>query len=298
MNKQYSKEEYEKIIQKFSLGDREILDKLINRWNQERQKFPKPATHNISAEDCSGEYILNSKNCHHAYILGKNCEDCRYIVNAFPALKDSLDCTYSGENASLLYECIASGGDCYNMAFCNLCFINCSNLYYCSVVTSSKNCFGCISLTNNEYCILNKKYSQQEYEQLVPKIITHMKQTGEWGKFFPAQLSPFGYNETVAQDFLPLSKQQAQQQGFNWKEEIPKNYQEQKYIGSYNITEAGDNITHEILACNQCRKNFKITSHELKFHQKHQIAIPNQCFDCRHQRRLSIRTPYLTSNSQ
>ncbi len=292
MNKKYSKEEYEKLVASFSLGSKERLQKAIEQWNQERKNYPKPENHNISAEDCTGEYILNSKNCHDIYIMGKSCEDCRYIVNGFPGLKDSLDCTYSGENTSLLYECTASGADCYNMAFCNLCFVNCSNLYYCSVVSASKNCFGCISLRNSEYCILNKQYTKEEYEKLAAKIIQHMKQTGEWGEFYPSHLSPFGYNETLAQDFFPLSKNQAEQQNFQWLEETKKQQREQTYQGSYDINSVQNDITDELLACNKCDKNFKITPQELNFYKKNGIAIPSQCLDCRHKRRLSIRNQY------
>jgi len=35
-----------------------------------------------------------------------------------------------------------------------------------------------------------------------------MMKTGEWGEFFPASLSPFGYNETVAQEYFPLSREE------------------------------------------------------------------------------------------
>jgi hypothetical protein len=31
-------------------------------------------------------------------------------------------------------------------------------------------------------------------------------ETGEWGEFFPSSLSPFGYNETVAQEYYPLTR--------------------------------------------------------------------------------------------
>ena len=33
-----------------------------------------------------------------------------------------------------------------------------------------------------------------------------MQKTGEWGEFFPASFSPFGYNETVAQEYFPLNR--------------------------------------------------------------------------------------------
>jgi hypothetical protein len=50
---------------------------------------------------------------------------------------------------------------------------------------------------------LNKKYSKEDYETLLPKIIDHMKKTGEWGEFFPMEISPFKYEETKAVDYFP-----------------------------------------------------------------------------------------------
>ena len=35
-----------------------------------------------------------------------------------------------------------------------------------------------------------------------------MKKRGEYGEFFPASMSPFGYNETVAHEYFPLSKEE------------------------------------------------------------------------------------------
>ena len=65
------------------------------------------------------------------------------------------------------------------------------------------SCFGCIGMKGGSYCILNKPYSKEEYEKIVPWIIEHMQNTGEWGKFSPVRLSAHGYNETVAQDLIP-----------------------------------------------------------------------------------------------
>ena len=55
------------------------------------------------------------------------------------------------------------------------------------------------------YSIFNKKYSKEEYEILHARIVEHMKNTGEWGEFFPHWASPFAYNETAAQEWFPLS---------------------------------------------------------------------------------------------
>ena len=48
------------------------------------------------------------------------------------------------------------------------------DLEYSIMVSSSQNCFGCVNLRNGEYSILNKRYSKEEYEELIPKIIQHM----------------------------------------------------------------------------------------------------------------------------
>ena len=68
-----------------------------------------------------------------------------------------------------------------------------------------------MNLKGKEYCILNKQYTREEYEYLVPKLIEKMKADGEWGEFLPPYLSPFGYNETLAAELLPLSQQEALQ---------------------------------------------------------------------------------------
>ena len=41
-----------------------------------------------------------------------------------------------------------------------------------------------------------------------------MISTGEWGEFFPSSLSPFGYNETVAQEYFPLTREEVLESSF------------------------------------------------------------------------------------
>jgi hypothetical protein len=71
------------------------------------------------------------------------------------------------------------------------------------------DCFGCVGMKNNSYCIFNKQYTKEEYDIMVAKIIAHMQLTKERGEFFYPLLSPFGYNETLAQEYMPLSQQEA-----------------------------------------------------------------------------------------
>jgi hypothetical protein len=45
---------------------------------------------------------------------------------------------------------------------------------------------------------------------LVDKIVEGMKVSGEWGEFFHPSMSAFGYNETVAYEYYPMTKQEAE----------------------------------------------------------------------------------------
>lgn len=74
-----------------------------------------------------------------------------------------------------------------------------------------KNCFGCIGLNQKEYCIFNKQYTKEAYEKLVAQLITIMIKHKERGEFFPITLSPLAYNESPAQTYYPLTKDQATQ---------------------------------------------------------------------------------------
>ncbi|MDR2189932.1 MAG: hypothetical protein LBP53_01790 [Candidatus Peribacteria bacterium] len=80
--------------------------------------------------------------------------------------------------------------------------------FYCILCgNNSSNLFGCIGLRGKEYYILNKQYTKEKYEELVPKIIEKMKADEEWGEYFPASISPFGYNETLANEYFPLTEE-------------------------------------------------------------------------------------------
>ncbi|MFA4831735.1 MAG: hypothetical protein WC618_06270, partial [Patescibacteria group bacterium] len=87
-----------------------------------------------------------------------------------------------------------------------------------------KNVFGCAGLVRQEYCILNKKYTKEAYEALVPKIIEHMKKTRlpdgrtEWGEFFPMTFSPFAYNQSRVNEYFPLTQAEVEGKGLSQNE--------------------------------------------------------------------------------
>jgi len=95
----------------------------------------------------------------------------------------------------------------YGYRFTNFCR-NSQDLFYCDNCHGCKNCFGCVGLRKKEYCILNKQFTRQEYEEFLPSIISHMTSTQEWGEFFPIEKSIFPYEDTLAAEYFFKARSQ------------------------------------------------------------------------------------------
>ncbi|MBI3626953.1 hypothetical protein HY224_02820, partial [Candidatus Uhrbacteria bacterium] len=172
----------------------------------------------------------------------------------------------------------------------------CPYAYYSFNCHTSFEIFGCTGVRGKKYCILNKQYSKEEYDKLKARLIAYMKETGEWGEFFPPSVSPFNYNETLAQEYTPLSRAMALDRGFKWQDKMPGVFGKETLDASKvpdTIAEVEDQILNEVLACSQCQKNYKITAFELAFYRKHQLPVPLSCPDCRYHARLALRLPHL-----
>lgn len=288
-NQSYSKEEYERKMNEYKLGKYSELQTLKEKFI----KFVKDYAvhknlHIENSENCNGDYIFNSKNVLWTFFADK-CEDIAYCFDALEN-KDCLDTYESSINCELQYECYACN-ESSMMKFCTLCQFS-HNLEYCDYCFNCKDCFGCTGLKKKQYCIFNKQYSLEEYTNLKNRIIEHMKQIGEYGKFFPISLSPFGYNESVAQEYYPLTEQEAQSEQFKWKNIDKKEYKPSYYTIADDIKDVPNSITNEVLSCENCSKNYKIIPQEVEFYKKLSIPIPRKCFDCRHEERIKhFRNP-------
>jgi hypothetical protein len=122
-----------------------------------------------------------------------------------------------------------------------------------------------------------------------------MQKTGEWGKFFPKELSPFAYNETTAQEYFPLKKEEAIAQGFRWKEMKDEPVDNVKTIRPAELPENIGDISNDILsiaiASETSGRPFRIQKPELEFYRKVHRPIPRQHPDDRFRWRKTMRNP-------
>jgi len=306
-NEQYTKEEYEKIVKDFDFGSHEKLSNFKNKYRNFVLKFPHKYASIIKSVDVTGDNIIGSKNVKNCFDSYGEMEDSKYVAHGFSA-KDCYDMYGFGAVASLMYEGMDSALKTSNVSFSALTH-SCLDSQYTYMCYNSKNLFGSIGIRKGEYCILNKKYTKKEYEELVPKIIKHMNdipyidQTGKiyrYGEFFPSEISPFAYNETIAQEYFPKAKEEMIKEGYIYRKSPDRNYQ--ITIKSVDlpdhIKEANDTIIGEIIACPNtgneltlCTEAYRITKDELAFLKRHNIALPRLCPNCRHYERLSQRNP-------
>ena len=292
LNKKYSKEDYKKKLDSLNLTSASSYKNLRQNFAEFTKKFPHKNMEGVLAENCSGNYVFNSKNAHECWDATK-LEDCKYCDDIESA-KSSYDVSFYGgkELNELLYEGEGLGHGVFEVKFSKLVWGGSSSLEYCWESFSCEDCFGCSGLRNKKYCILNKQYSKEEYFKLRDKIIEHMKKTGEWGEFFPAKLSPFAYNETVANEYFPLTKEEIEKRGLKYREEKQSfKYDGPKYEIPAKISDVPDEICEKILTCEATGKYYKIQKAELKFYRKMNLPIPLFCPEERHCRRLSLRNP-------
>jgi hypothetical protein len=286
-NKPYSREAYDAIKNKINFCDPKQMHGVKKKLDEIKLQIPHHYMPGNNVQNVSGSHIYNSKNTFHSFFSDR-CEDCAYCMQVVD-LKDCYDNNYTEEN-ELCYEYLGMYGT--KNTFFSTFSRHTYDVFYSEYCINGKYLFGCDGVRNKDYCILNKQYEKAEYERLKVRIIEHMKRTGEWGEFFPVSMSPFAYNETVAQEYFPLMKEDALRMGYKWKDPDKKDYQPQTVIIPREIKDVPDNIINEILACADCGKNYKTLIQELKFYRSMRLPIPKKCPDCRHKERLALRNPH------
>ena len=260
-----------------------------------------------NAENCTGDFISNSKNAYFSFSL-IDTQDSKYIIFGANTIRDSHDLFYIGIVQSC-YEVIESGGSSNNVMF-SYTVSSSYDIDYCNVLDNSKNLFGCIGLRNRQYCILNKQYTKEQYEELIPKIIQHMNdmpyvdkkgRVYKYGEFFPLEFSPFAYNESLAYEEFPMSKKEVEECGYAWRDVEEKQYEttikSDKLPDS--INDVKDSILSEIITCpnkgkieTKCTFAYRIVPDELRFYRLMKIPLPHYCPNCRYYKRKKWKNPW------
>ncbi len=307
-NKPYLKEEYKREIQKFDIGSYVKLQEIIPRFNLLLEQYPRRFAEMKNAVDCTGNIIEHAKNCHYCFEIRNGAENCKYMLLAGRNIKDSYDVFGGGAKSELIYESMNILGG--QKIFFSARVHNSVGVQHSVDCYSSMHLFGCVGLRHKEYCILNKQYSREEYEQLVPKIIEHMlakpyiTKAGlsyRYGDPFPIEIAPFAYNESDAQEWFLSNEIEARKNGYQWKAKREHDYQINLSAAELpdHIDNVSDSIIDQIIGCehggkceDKCTTAFRIIPKELKFYRERNLALPRLCPNCRYFKLARFRPSY------
>jgi len=268
-NKQLTKEEFEIQKAKWDLSSIKTYEKAKEFFSEMMTNMAWHRALQIDqCEDSSGNYIKQCKDCENCYLLSKH-ENCVNDCFSGPDAKGTLDSlgTVGGELTFMTSLPVFS----YYAIF-SFSVDHCKFVEYCAYLQNCQYCFGCSGLVNKKYCIFNKQYSEEEYKILREKIISNMKKSGEWGKFFPGYFAPNPYEESFSGFHFPLDK--PSDLGFREGESMERNN-----VKTAEISDIPDSwkelnpekekwITEQIFWDEKYKRSFQITQKDIDFAKK------------------------------
>lgn len=280
-NQQLTEAEYRAKMQEIKLSN-ESIKEYKKQLREISLTFPKKYMHGQNNSNVTGEYLDNCKDLKECFDCISEFEKSAYCDFCGAKSYECYDCSYGGIAMELCYEmnAISTAHQCKGIYNAN----NIQNCNYSHHIYSSKNLFGCFGLRHKNNAILNKLYSAEEYQKLAATIISNMKRDQEWGEYFPITISPFAYNESVASEYFPLTKEEVLAKGWHWRDIQP-------------IT-APAQPDDKTLICQKCSKAFRMIDPEITFYQNKNLPLPELCPRCRHNRRFNQRNPRRLWNRQ
>ncbi len=307
-NKQLSKDEYKNSILSLQLNTFSGQARAKIEFAEIARRSIHKYAYMKNSVNTTGDFIENSKNVSNSYGL-VDAENVKNIFISVRPIKDSQDLIYVGKLEEC-YEFTSGGGSGSKLALSLSCGGGCQNIFYCDGCRGCTDCFGCVGLLKKRYCILNKQYSKEDYREMITKIKTHMStlpyvdkmgRKYTFGEFFSTELSPFAYNETIAFEESPLTREQTLSVGYKWKNPEPKSYIPTLPGGKIadNINDVPDNICDEVIECinrgkidMQCTTAFRILPDELALYRRMNLPVPRYCPNCRYHSRLAWKNPF------
>ena len=308
-NEQLSREEYRSRIAYWDLGSYQKVQEAKERFRALYLSLPHRYAHIVSSQNVSGDIIRDTKNCTTCFSVLDGVENCKYVFFGGLNLKDSYDVSGGGDTCELTYETFGATNQDQRVFFSIACGQS-KDVRYSEWAKNSSDLFGCATVKNKRYCILNKQYTREEYDALIPKIRQHMDDMPyvdkkghiyRYGEFFPIELSTYAYNESFAFQWYPKTKEEIRAEGWLWRDPPTRTYDVTLAPEKLpdHIRDADDSIVKQVIGClhggscaHQCTTAFRISAEELAFYRNMNIALPRLCPNCRFAERFSWRNGF------
>jgi hypothetical protein len=137
----------------------------LEQWRELQLRTPHAALDSLYLTLVNSEYsnyLGSSKNCYMVF-WADYCENV-YYSSILNSIKDSSD-ILRGYKSELCYDSVGIGM-CSKTYFSDTCD-NCIDVWFSKSCYGCINCIGCINQRNKSYMIFNKKYSREEYFEIL-----------------------------------------------------------------------------------------------------------------------------------
>ncbi len=287
-NIQYTKEEYEQKLKLYGLGSYASVQLLKKRFQEiiqteavHRENF------NLKTYNSDGNYLLDVKDCHNCNTISDS-EDCYNCIRGGKE-KSNID-VVGALNMELSGNCSCAVGAGYAMKYSAWSPSRYSE--YLDLCIECEYCFGCVGLKKKKYCILNKQYTKESFEELKARIVEDMKNRGEYGKFLPYTMSAGPFNFSSSFLYFPETKKEDILKLGGYWEDIDESHIEGMQTSELpdDIKDVSDTITAQALICPETGWRFNISQNELNFYRENTIPLPRSHFDVRTKNSLKYLT--------
>jgi len=291
-NIEYSKEEYSEKIKSFKLESYRSVQNHKKRFEEiTRNKAIHRENFNLKTYNSNGDNLLNTKNCHNCFTIS----DSEDTYNCLRGLRHKSDIDADGCWYDELVGNCSSCTNSYAIKYSSWSSARFSE--YLDLCIECEYCFGCVGLKKKKYCILNKQYKKEEYEQLKGQIINDMKKIGEYGKFLPYSMSAGPFNFSNSYLYFPETKKEDILKLGGYWEDIDESQIEGMPTNNLpdSIEDVEESICSQALICPETGWRFNIAQNELIFYKQNNIPLPRYHFDVRIKENMKY-TSVLTSN--
>ncbi len=273
-NQQLTEAEYRSKVRAFQLSsllERKQALATIRQFFAANAHLPKRI---VNCENSSGAYLRSCSNMELCF-NARDSQDCAYVS----AAQGSRDCWRGFFTRS---EMCNTGVfvDSYNCHFSYHPFNSQAIWYSFGMYNSCEDCFGCVGLKKNRYCILNRQYSREDYFEIVPRIVTHMISTGEFGEWFPVELAPYSYDEGWTREYFePLGAAEIARRGYYRRAFAPDSSSrrvcERAAIADRIEDCEAEDLEGIAICCERTGQAFSVQLKELEFYKQHSIPVPS-----------------------
>jgi hypothetical protein len=312
---------------KEKLKSRDFYEECISKFNELRkQQLIQKSVDNALCTNVIGDSLRYGENLFLCFMMKdeNGSKDCRYMFDSVNIM-DSMDVYSSGLSwCELLYN--SQGSAHSNRSVALAMSIQTAYGYYNEECFHSDHLLGCFGIKNSSYCILNKQYSQEEWERIAVNILHELQKQGTWWDFFDTDLSGFPYNDTMVYDFYPIQRIRIldketiinpsghgtvtilepdkfisdallalwgkEQIKIRWRTReneitVPDTMQRIKAVTlPDNIDDVDDSILDKALICEVSGVPFRVIKQELALYRKMWLPLPRLHPEMRHQQRL------------